>query len=262
MKNQTDSDFSLIVVDNGSYDDSLNLMKRYFPKALTCRYYVRGHRSEIRNIASRMCNRSHMIFLDCDLIVYPNFIENYRKFITRNPDALGQGLYFPYLYVLFMGDEFIANENGQERIDLGLLERMVKLFPAFGGQHFGQKVMERNNVPYDCDSYAGHKFYSGNFCVSKRVYESIGGFDSAFHGYGHEDTMFGISALHKGVEKFVVNNVSCIHQNHRGFDDDSSTKEDSDGTRGNEELLKSKIAKMGFVLGKGGEVWRDSQSLK
>ena len=255
LKNQLDQDFTLIAVDNCSHDDSVGLFREYFPnwtggkslKPVLASHPVPNHRSGSRNLGARMAQSSHLVFMDCDLIAYPNLISNYKGFIRKHPNAIGLGFYYPYWDVVHLGREFIINRNGREMIDYTTMEKSIKIRAACLSDGDRVTLIDRNRKPYDCKRYQERELFSGNFCIPRDIYFKIGGFDEEFRGYGHEDTMFGLVAKANSIEKYILSNVSCIHQNHR-LPDDNSWRDNGAECLRNEVLMRKKLKSLEATL--------------
>ena len=57
-------------------------------------------------------------------------------------------------------------------------------------------------------------FWSLNFAVDRGTWETIGGFDERFAGYGGEDTDFGYQARAAGVPAWFLPGAHAFHQHH------------------------------------------------
>lgn len=61
-------------------------------------------------------------------------------------------------------------------------------------------------------------FWSLAFGVAASAFESIGGFDDAFTGYGAEDTDFAFRAREAGLDLLFLGGTCAYHQHHGVFD--------------------------------------------
>lgn len=252
LRTQTDQDFEVVAVDNCSYDDTKKLFLEQFSQGSSARWVLTthgtpNHRSGARNRGARLASASHLIFLDCDLIPYPNLIANYRTFMRVHPDAVGQGFYYPYWDIVHLGEEFIVDSPAGRQIDYADLEKTVTLGQASLSDGRRISLAVRNAPFYACRLHAGRELFSGNFCIPKDLHLELGGFDEDFTDYGHEDTMLGMVLLKNKVEKYLVDNACCIHQNHR-LSEDLSWKNDDVGAKKNRALLDSKLEQIGMSL--------------
>lgn len=248
LKTQTDKNFSLVGVDNCSKDDVKGLARSYFSEMLLLDHPIPDHRAGARNAGARASKTSHMIFLDCDMVVYPTFIRNYRTFIANHPNAIGLGNWINYWNSLYMNREFIVHGPAGESVDLDLMTQWTDFTIAH--QQLSEvvpgvdNVKERIQKDYSCKRVSFAEMVSAVFCIPREAYFTIGGFDEDFHGYGHEDTMFGHIARLKGIEKFVVDNVLSIHQNHRPPVPDAVHFSDCASSVKNQTLMEEKLKKL------------------
>lgn len=83
--NQTFQDFEIIVVDDGSTDDTESVVAAIQDKRL--RYFRKenAERSAARNFGVRKANGRYINFLDSDDTFYPYHLETAYEFLTRNP---------------------------------------------------------------------------------------------------------------------------------------------------------------------------------
>lgn len=85
VKNQTYNNIELIVVDNFSDDQTIEIAKKY-----TSNVYLKGdERSEQRNYGVKVATGKYIFYVDADMILTPNLISNcVQKCITGRKDAL------------------------------------------------------------------------------------------------------------------------------------------------------------------------------
>lgn len=248
LRNQTDRDFSVVAVDNASHDDTEGLFREYFPGGCFVRHDTPNHRAGARNTGAKVSNTSHIIFMDCDLLAYENFIENFREFIDRHPWTIGIGRAANYWRDLHLSREFIKIEEGKESIDFNAYEASVSFDWGRLGMPPAPSVRSLNYRPLMCEPNSVDFFMSTVFCISRDLYFSIGGFDESFIGWGHEDTYFGHIAKYKGEQWMTLNNVVCIHQNHRPEVPDQTHWDDCGSEQRNAILLRQKLSSIGIVI--------------
>ena len=241
LKNQIDKDFRVVACDNASFDDTEKLFREYFPDQKFVRYDTPNHRSGCRNRATKEVETTHAIFIDCDMITYPTYVRNFKALIRKHPMSIGIGNGTAYWDKLRLGGEFIATDGGVERIDYDDLERTVVLSECWLGGPHPSEIRARNEKLFDYRDHTGKEFWSGSFYIPIDLYRKVGGFDEEFRGWGHEDSMFGHVIHHHGVTRFIVNNVLCIHQNHRPIHADPIHWRDCASASENLKILQRKI---------------------
>ena len=52
-----------------------------------------------------------------------------------------------------------------------------------------------------------HLFWSCNFCIEKQLFDTVGGFDEQFVGWGFEDVELGYRLCQRGVSIELINNA-------------------------------------------------------
>ena len=86
---QTNSSFELIIVDDGSTDDTEVQIQPYLSDS-RIRYLRQSNKgvSAARNKGVEHANGKFLIFLDCDDHPYPKLVEEYYNCILHNPKSL------------------------------------------------------------------------------------------------------------------------------------------------------------------------------
>ena len=103
LSKQTNQDFEWIIVDDGSTDDTENTVKDFLVihsfKAL--KYYKfdkhTGYRqNRCRNQGARMADKESKayLFLDADVLLYPDVIEKYIEALNKNDRRIIVGMYW------------------------------------------------------------------------------------------------------------------------------------------------------------------------
>lgn len=85
---QTFPDWELVVVNDGSTDNTEELLKKYADNSkIKIISTPNNGVSEARNIAMRNAKYDNFAFLDCDDIWYDNHLETFNEMILKYPDA-------------------------------------------------------------------------------------------------------------------------------------------------------------------------------
>lgn len=101
--NQTYKDFEIIVIDDGSKDDTLNILMRYVEKIKWKTQENKGQASAI-NKGIKMAKGKYIAYLDADDVCLPERFENQVKYLDEHPDV---GLVY--------ADFYQTDENGKIR---------------------------------------------------------------------------------------------------------------------------------------------------
>lgn len=134
-------------------------------------------RARIRNLFLQKSSFGYLLFLDCDsALITSQFLETYRNEIMKRPDVVVGGRTYP------------------EKLP----GRKTRLHWLFGTR--------RESLPASIRAQHPHRsFMTNNFLIRKDLLATTG-FDERIGGYGHEDTLFGISLREKGIAIVHVDN--------------------------------------------------------
>lgn len=99
---QTYDKFELIIVDDGSTDDSGKIIQSINDKRIHYIYQKNGGESKARNHGIRIAQYDYIAFLDSDDLWLPDFLETMQILINKNPKAAAFGC--GYLHEPFRED--------------------------------------------------------------------------------------------------------------------------------------------------------------
>ncbi len=91
LSHQTDKDFEVIIVDDGSKINLLPTVET-FENLLDIQFFRKGNSGPglSRNYGAKRAKNDWLVFVDSDVIVETDYIENIKKNLTENPaDAFG-----------------------------------------------------------------------------------------------------------------------------------------------------------------------------
>jgi glycosyltransferase involved in cell wall biosynthesis len=100
---QTFRNFELIIVDDGSTDDTRSLVEGFRDERITYRYQENSGQSVARNAALKLATGQYICFLDSDNAWLPDKLEKSLKAFEQNPDV-----------DVVYGDCITINEHGDE----------------------------------------------------------------------------------------------------------------------------------------------------
>jgi hypothetical protein len=218
LKNQTDPDFELVLADNSSYDDVVGLAREYFPDAVAIRHEVPKNTTGARLAGVGKASCPHVVTLDSDCIVWPKFIERWKIFVSFCSREVGVGGFYWYNGIIVSGPEWIVGEKPSERIDYAGLEVFTRghLPGGRAGYPMPESMTEEDKAePWSEPFQWGGGFFYSNACFPKEVYLQIGAPDAGLTGYGHDDSLFGMTLKRFGPAVRYVRGVPVLHQCHR-----------------------------------------------
>jgi len=192
----TGPSFCVVVWDNGSRDGTADVIRRAFPEVLVhCHpenLGVASGRNAAAELAISSFNPSHLLFLDNDMLVEPDFIDALLKPFKRD-EKLGQ----TQAKLRFIHDRQKLNDAGGCRINFWLgSTRPV----GYGEIDHGQY-----DRPSECVACGGAMM------VRTDVFLSLGGFDNRFDPFGPEDLDFSLRLTKSGYHALYVPEALAYH---------------------------------------------------
>lgn len=149
---QTDPDWELVVVDDGSRDDGPQIVSRYTDPRIRLERQANAGVSAARNRGAELARHELVAFLDADDYWDPGHIANLRQLIQRFPDA-----------ALYATAYNVVNESGQSR----------KIRVRHDGD--GQDYILMADYFADIMEVE-HPVHSSAVAVRKPVFKRVGGF--------------------------------------------------------------------------------------
>lgn len=189
LANQSDKDFELLVVEDGSSkpsEDICNQFKGEFP----IQYFFKENTGPglSRNFGVERANGDYCIFIDSDCVLPPQYIHEVRSFLILNPvDAFG-------------GPD--AAQRGFSRNQKAINYAMTSFFTTGGIRGASERI---------------EKFHprSFNMGISKEVYAKTGGFPSIRYAYAKaagEDLDLSIQILKAGFKTALIPKAFVYHK--------------------------------------------------
>ncbi len=99
--NQTFTDFELIIVDDGSTDDTEAVINNYTDARIHYVYQENGERGKARNTGTQLAGGNYVFFLDSDDLLYSHHLQHGFDQIER----LEQPAFFSARYTLINGEK-------------------------------------------------------------------------------------------------------------------------------------------------------------
>lgn len=183
----------LVVIDMN--DEPLILAPCPFPTRLVRLSGDRLPLAEARNLAARLSAGEKLLFLDADCI--PS-----RGLVGALDRALDEIDAFICPETLYLGPQDARGRWSEADLDAAGKSHPVRPFPRSG------RSIEPNPG----------LFWSLAFGVRRATFETLGGFDEAFVGYGGEDTDLGFAAQAAGVPIVLTAEARAFHQHHPSSD--------------------------------------------
>lgn len=188
---QTVSNFDILIVDDGSTDNTEEVVARFRPLFQECRYLKKPHTgpADTRNIAVQAAQGSQIAFLDADDVWSPHYLGTVQAALHTNPRAE---------LVLCEGITFWS-ENG-----FVTEAKLEDSLPVLSGPV---------RSPQDLFSILRALSPSG-MVFSKELYEKVGPYDVQSFGWFAEDTDWTLRALLSGTFCLCLKKRLFLYRRH------------------------------------------------
>lgn len=162
LKRQTFEDMEVIMVDNGSTDDSVGTAKKLYPEIRVVELGGNTGFAFAVNRGIEAAEGEYVLLLNNDTIVFPNFVKNQYKMIKGKPDVFSCSA-----LMIQNGNRELVDDAGDELAAFG-----------WGFAPDRDKPVSGCMVPHEVfSSCAGAAIYR------KSVFDEIGLFDESFFAY-------------------------------------------------------------------------------
>ncbi|RTL57449.1 MAG: glycosyltransferase [Sphingobacteriales bacterium] len=201
----------VIIADDGSKDETKELVatiSNNFPVPIIWVWHEDDgkRKTRINNIAISKSTTDYLIFIDHDILLHPNFIEDHLQ--VAEPE------YF------LNGSRFLINESSTNE----LMQKKI-ITPEDLKQLKGKNALNRKRIPYLMKLLAHHYQTKGvdNFKVRgcnmsfwKKDLIAVNGFDESYKGWGREDSNIAARLYYSGIHKKSLKfGGIAYHLNHK-----------------------------------------------
>ena len=139
LLSQTYNNYEIIIIDDGSTDNSYKICKDYEKKHKKIKLYSQKNSgvSSARNLGIKVSSGDFIIFVDSDDYCNSNYLETI-KFITLS------------IFILFLLNSFYCNNKDE-------MDEFIIANSKFGGyicnKVFSTKILKQNNILFDKELY-------------------------------------------------------------------------------------------------------------
>jgi glycosyltransferase involved in cell wall biosynthesis len=174
MLAQTFRDFELIIADDGSPDDTKQVVENFAQTAwFPVRYFRQENkgRSAARNLGLKNSQAEFIVFIDDHIVLDNEFLIEHIKVHEQQATSNAKSL---------------AAVRGRSV----LIEEPIEVVPV---SELAPLVIDKQRIQ---DPF--YTFITNNISVRRRVIEEVGGFDEDFKNYGFQDSELGYRIKRKG----------------------------------------------------------------
>jgi glycosyltransferase involved in cell wall biosynthesis len=197
--------YEVIVVDDGSPCDLLALVQetpRTYPfRFVRLERMTVSCRSRVRNSGAAIAVGDVIVFLDSDMIVAPNYMQELDAYDTLAND----------LFVFsnrFMLKEPVSIEDIKSR---KIFQRNYKTLEYLEGRHYDSQITSFNNMAL---VQQWMPVYSCSMALPRHRLEQIGGFHESYKGWGVEDWDVAYRCMKLGMRIVSHLGMEALHQYH------------------------------------------------
>ena len=184
----------IIVVDNNSNDDSINMIKSLFPEVLLIENNINLGFSSANNLGVKKAKGKFICFLNPDTIVSENLFNKILKFKESN-DKIG-----------IIGCKMI---DGQGKF-LPESKRNLPTLSMVLNKFLGLKNNYHLNILNEDEIGQADVLCGAIMLMNKKEFEDVGGFDEKYFMFG-EDIDLSYKMKNKGLKNYYLGNLSIIH---------------------------------------------------
>ena len=189
LATQTDTDFEIIIADDGSTSETKNLIEHIqqtHPISIQHLWQEdRGFRKTvILNQAINAAHGDYLVFLDGDCIVQPDFVARHR--------ALSQKGYLVTGSRVLLDESLTAQLLTWPSWNFKSFTEKLLSYRLSGGinKYWPLKIKLGNGSWRDYQKFVWRRIKGCNMACWKADAEAINGFDESMTGWGHEDADF------------------------------------------------------------------------
>lgn len=237
-QNYNNDDVEVIVIDNGSKDNTMDMLNSFDLKYPLKTIRVEENRGIAfgRNKGVLKAEGDILIFHDSDMIASKDFIRQHLE-VHKQPNIVACGLFwrriFTYYYKKFTPDQQVNFEKIRKLMGLNststfqyvhpvITEKMVKNYDlsAFSFDlDFGFIADLKDIIGQYGRDLVGYYlpwrfFITNNLSVEREKVLAVGMFDTNIVRYGYEDYDLGIRLYKSGCRFVMADHIVSLHQEH------------------------------------------------
>lgn len=226
LETQTDSNFEILIADDGSRPDTKNFIDSFKLKSELQIKHVwhedLGFRlALIRNLASAQASGEYLIFLDGDCVVQPDFVAQHR--------TLAKNGYFTTGSRVLLNEALTKDILSWPHWDFKKFSSNLLGYRLSSGvnKYWPLKIKLGDGTWRNYKKFVWRRIKGCNLACWRSDAQAIGGFDETMTGWGHEDADFVFRLQNRGlIRKSGSWATEVLHLYHR-MNDQSNAAENA-----------------------------------
>ena len=208
------SEFEIVVVDDGSSDDTFGVLKKYEEEVNIAYGYQsnKGYRpASARNIGIRIARGRICLFIDSGIILKTDCL---RRHIEFHRNLRNEAAIIGYTYGYTQHGE--TEEELMSVVDPHDADKSIELLIKMGRfLDTREKIYRKYNDQLHELSSSWTLFWGGHLSVPARCLQRVGGFDENYDGnWGCEDNDLGYRLLKEQVPVYFLRDAQVLHLPH------------------------------------------------
>lgn len=171
---QSFSNFELIIIDDGSSDETKNVIETIKDHRIIYQYQINSGVSAARNHGAKIAQSDYIVFLDSDDKVSSDWLNDYYSILKDS-------------------NKSIVFSDMEKRTQSGTLLKIVRARNPYG-----------NNVEYGI-------FIPGSFCVSRTLFNQLNGYDIALKYGENTELSFRLYSLSSPLSVAFTDKVGLYY---------------------------------------------------
>jgi glycosyltransferase involved in cell wall biosynthesis len=224
LANQSDTDFEIIIADDGSGPLTQSLIERIKPNhpIPILHLWQEDHgfrKTAILNQAIESAQGNYLLFLDGDCIVQPDFVARHRQLAQKGHLVTGSRVLLSeqLTKVILAWPKWSFTQFKNDLIQYRLSGGINKYWPIVVKLNDGAWRLYRK--------FVWRRIKGCNMACWTADAKAIGGFDESMTGWGHEDADFVFRLQHSGiVRKSGSWSTEVFHLFHRIHDQSNAAE--------------------------------------